>query len=508
MHIHYNTNQTTLPLEISSFLPQEHLVFTIEKVVNTLKDSHFHAFYHAFGRPSYHPKMLVSTLLFAYSQGIFSGRKIEKMMIENLAMQYLTGQLVVSYRTINRFRVAEGMEELIRDLFIDLNLRLKMEELVTLDCLFIDGTKIEANVNKYSFVWKKATDKFSAKLQEQIQVYFQEEITPLIHQAIRLDEEDPISSEQLTEFTQLLEEELEKLNQDIEETPIKGKDERKTHRRKLKKILRKIKDDFSVRAEKYENYQETFEGRNSFSKTDPDATFMRMKEDHMKNGQLKAAYNLQIATENQFVLHYDIYPNPTDTRTLLPFLETYPHELKRVVADAGYGSEENLLTLNRMGVDHLIKYGLFDKEQKKNYKESDRNLDNWTYDETTDTYTHPEGWVYQFDHLKHSHTTTGFRQEIRVYKAEQSDLAPQKGLYVNKRYQLLKVKESQALLSDEGSHIFAQRKVDVEPVFGQIKACLGYKRCNLRGKRQVKIDMGLVLMANNLLKYNKRTTQN
>lgn len=82
MHIHYNTNQTTLSLEISSFLPQDHLVFTIEKVVNTLEDSHFHAFYHAFARPSYHPKMLVSTLLFAYSQGIFSGRKIEKMMIE------------------------------------------------------------------------------------------------------------------------------------------------------------------------------------------------------------------------------------------------------------------------------------------------------------------------------------------------------------------------------------------------------------------------------------------
>ena len=64
-----------------------------------------------------------------------------------------------------------------------------------------------------------------------------------------------------------------------------------------------------------------------------------------------------------------------------------------------------------------------------------------------------------------------------------------------------------ALLSPEGRQIFAQRKIDVEPVFGQIKACLGYKRCNLRGKRQVRIDMGLVLMANNLLKYNKRTTQ-
>ncbi|WP_019781097.1 transposase, partial [Streptococcus sobrinus] len=231
--------------------------------------------------------------------------------------------------------------------------------------------------------------------------------TPLIHQAIELDTQEPISSEQLTEFAQLLEEELAELSHDIKETPVKGEDERKTKRRKLKKVLRKVRDDFSVRTEKYENYQETFEGRNSFSKTDPDATFMRTKEDHMRNGQLKPAYNLQIATENQFVLHYDIYPNPTDTRTLLPFLESYPHELKRVVADAGYGSEENLLTLDRMGVDHLIKYSLF----------------------------------------------------------------------------------------------------DVEPVFGQIKACLGYKRCNLRGKRQVKIDMGLVLMANNLLKYNKRATQ-
>ncbi len=204
-------------------MPPDHIVFTIEKVVNALEDSHFHAFYHDFGRPSYHPKMLLAALLFAYSQGIFSGRKIEKMMIENIAMQYLTGQLVVSYRTINRFRVATGMENLIRDLFIDLNLRLKMEELVTLDCLFIDGTKIEANANKYSFVWKKATDKFSAKLQEQIQVYFQEEIIPLIHQAIVLDEEEPITSEQLTEFTQVLEEELAKLSQAIEGGACKRK---------------------------------------------------------------------------------------------------------------------------------------------------------------------------------------------------------------------------------------------------------------------------------------------
>ncbi len=231
---------------------------------------------------------------------------------------------------------------------------------------------------------------------------------------------------------------------------------------------------------------------------------MRMKDDPMRNGQLKAGYNLQIATENQFVLHYDIFPNPTDTKTLLLLLDSYPHDLKMVVADAGYGSEENVTLLDQLGVDHLIKYSMFDKDQKRKQKQSSKNLDNWFYDDISDTYTHPDGWDYHFDYIKHSRTTTRFEREIRVYKSDDPDLASQKGLYVNQRYQELKRKESQALLSEEGCRIFAQRKVDVEPVFGQIKACLGDKCCQLRGKRQVKIDMGLVLMANNLLKYNKR----
>ncbi|VUC69051.1 putative transposase [Streptococcus pseudoporcinus] len=193
---------------------------------------------------------------------------------------------------------------------------------------------------------------------------------------------------------------------------------------------------------------------------------------------------------------------------MIPLLDSYPHNLKRIVADAGYGNEENLTTLDKFGVEHLIKYSMFDKEQKRKQKHSPKNLDNWLYDDVSDTYTHPDGWDYHFESIKHSRTATGFQQDIRVYQADYPDLAPQKCLYVNQRYQELKRKESQALLSEEGGRIFAQRKVDVEPVFGQIKACLGYKRCNLRGKRQVKIDMGLVLMANNLLKYNRRMTKN
>ena len=199
------------------------------------------------------------------------------------------------------------------------------------------------------------------------------------------------------------------------------------------------------------------------------------------------------------------FPNPTDTLILLPFLETYPHNLKTVVADAGYGSEENLLKLDEAGVSHYIKYNQFDSEQKRSFQ---KRAVNWTYDEETDAYQHPDGFAYSFSHTQFRKTASGFKQEIRVYLAEEPEAAPQKGLYINERYQQLKQKESQALLSDQGRAIFAKRKVDVEPVFGQIKACLGYTRCNLRGRRKVKIDMGLVLMANNLKKYNRRMTKN
>ena len=383
-----------------------------------------------------------------------------------------------------------------------------MKDLVALDCLFIDGTKIEANANKYSFVWKKATDKFQAKLQETVTDYFQKEIQPLIAQAIELDRQETISTEQLSEFKELIQEELEHVNQEIEENPVQGKDERKAKRRKLKKALKKVQNDFLARAEKYDRYQETFDGRNSFSKTDTDATFMRMKDDHMRNGQLKAGYNLQIATENQFVLHYDVFPNPTDTLTLLPFLDSCPLKPSTIVADAGYGSEENLLALDEQGIDHYIKYNLFDREQRRSHKQSAKNLDNWDYNEKTDTYTHPDGFVYKYHHTQTRQTSSGFEQEIKVYLTDQPEESPQKGLYINERYQSLKQKESQALLSEEGSRIYDQRKIDVEPVFGQIKAILGYTRCNLRGKRKVKIDMGLVLMANNLKKLSRKLAQN
>ena len=504
MYVKYTMNQTSLPLEISNFIDPNHIVFSIFDFVDSLDDNHFDMFKTQDGRPAYHPKPLIMALLYAYSKGVFSGRKIEEMMEENLPMQWLVAQQMISYRTINRFRSSDNCSRLLENIFIEFTIQLKLEKLISLDNIFIDGTKIEANANKYSFVWKKATEKFSERLKVSARQYYFEEIQPLVDAGIQYDEELDLEESMLQEITELIEEEVKKLTEDIEENPVKGPDNRKQVRRRLKKHHRKVSQDFLPRKQKYKKQNETFDGRNSYSKTDTDATFMRMKDDHMMNGQLKAAYNVQIGTENQFVLHYDVFPNPTDTRTLKPFVDSFPHLPKRIVADAGYGSEENLTYLDERQIEHLIKYNRFDKEQKKKHKTSDMNLDNWIYNGDDNTFTHPDGTSYFFSHhSKRKNKLSGYTSEVVVYKPKDPENAPQKALYYNEKYQTLKKREAEKLLSKEGSTIFAQRKIDVEPVFGQIKAILGFTRCHLRGKSKVKTDIGLALMANNLKKYAK-----
>ncbi len=504
MYVKYNMNQTSLPLELSSCIDSNHIVFSIYDFVDSLDEKYFEIFKTQDGRPAYHPRPLIMSLLYAYSKGVFSGRKIEEMMKENLPMQWLVAQQVISYRTINRFRSSENCSRLLENIFIEFTIQLKLEKLISLENVFIDGTKIEADANKYTFVWKKATERFAERLKESARQYYFEEIQPMVDAGIQYDEELELEESMLQEITELIEEEVEKLTEDIKENPVKGPDHRKQTRRRLKKHHRKVSQDFLPRKRKYKKQFETFNGRNSYSKTDTDATFMRMKDDHMMNGQLKAGYNIQIGTENQFVLHYDIFPNPTDTQTLQPFIESFPHRPKRIVADAGYGSEENLTYLDENQIEHLIKYNRFDKEQKKRYKQSDKNLENWVYNEKFDTFTHPDGTIYNYSHQsRRRNKLSGYTSQIQVYKPKDPESAPQKALYYNEKYQTLKNIEAEKLLSPEGSSIFAKRKIDVEPVFGQVKAILGFTRFNLRGKSKVKIDIGLALMANNLKKYTK-----
>ena len=126
--------------------------------------------------------------------------------------------------------------------------------------------------------------------------------------------------------------------------------------------------------QEYEKLLGILGNRYSYSKTDKDATFIRMKEDHMKNGQLKHAYNVQIGTENQFFTHFDFFPNPTDFLTFIPFntgfKERYNKMPEKQVADAGYGSEENHEFMQNNEIEAFVKYSIFHAEQKKKYEDN------------------------------------------------------------------------------------------------------------------------------------------
>ena len=261
-----------------------------------------------------------------------------------------------------------------------------------------------------------------------------------------------------------------------------------------------------MREEKYESYLATFNGRNSFSKTDTDATFMRMKEDHMMNGQLKPGYNIQIGTENQYVLQYGVFPNPTDTRTLIPFVENFLEETplpKNIIADAGYGSEENLEYLENKGLNGYVKFSFFDQEKKKKYRESDRNLANWKYQEEQDLYIHPDGTPFYYHRHSKRKTASGYEQSLKVYRPVYPTNNNRNSLTVNFSNEKRKEIVRQKLSADEGRKLFRQRKIDVETVFGQVKANFGFRRFSVRGKEKVHRETGILFMAHNLRKYTK-----
>ena len=267
------------------------------------------------------------------------------------------------------------MKSLIDELFAAMIEKLIEEKYITFENYFLDGTKIEANANKYTFVWKKTVFGNEAKLKKKIQ-----ETLKKIHEITKLElensrqanhENDEVNEEELEEIADQLEEKVDQLTREIEEEKDSSvRKEIRKERTTLKKVVKQIREDFVPRMTKYKEQTKIFGERNSFSKTDPDATFMRMKEDHMKNGQLKPGYNVQMATENQFILFYTIHQRPGDSRCFIPHLEklwasSLPKP-KRVVADAGYGSEENYGYALGDGTDpifeYLIPYSTYVKE--------------------------------------------------------------------------------------------------------------------------------------------------
>ena len=273
------------------------------------------------------------------------------------------------------------------------------------------------------------------------------------------------------------------------------------------------KKNWPANVERYAQQEAILKKRNSYSKTDTDATFMRMKEDHMKNGQLKPAYNVQLSSHNQYVVNYSLHQNPTDTTTLKKHLDSFHNLYKKypevLTADAGYGSEENYLLLNKYKIEGYVKHNQFDREQHG------KNID-WfkgdqlEYDKNKDVLYCPVG-----DEMKRIGTSTritanGFKQTLTKYQAEKCTGCPlreachsQKGnrtVEVNHRLRKLKHQVNTKLKSEKGIAYRKRRAADVEPVFANIKHNKNFKRFMLKGIDKVEIETGLIALAHNLAK--------
>ncbi|WP_430602206.1 hypothetical protein IGJ02_002515 [Enterococcus sp. DIV0724b] len=519
MFKNYTINQTTLPLDMEKYIPETDVAFAVNALVEAIPQKLFDQIEQQLGRPAYHPRMMLKIILYAYTQRVFSGRKIEFLLDDSYRMRWLANHEQISYRTINRFRSHETTAQLLAEAFVLFRRQLITNRVIDNEAIFIDGTKIEADANKFSFVWRKATTRYERTLDEKSEAFYQalyqEEILPYLKEE---RQSDGLTSDQLEEVAHHLEAELHETEAQLTHEKRKEKQSQlKRKRRTYKKYLRRVQADYLPRKQKYERYNQLFQDRNSFSKTDTDATFIRMKDDYMRNGQLKPGYNLQIATENQYVLAYDLFPNPTDTKPLNPFLDSFLAQHKElpeyIVADAGYGSEENYMYINDiLHKTPLITYGSYHKESKKKYKENPFNVENWLYLEEQDEYSCPAKRPVSFKRYSRRKDKGGFVRDFKVYECEDCRGCPirsqctkaksnrNRQIQVNNSWRYFKSDCKKKLLDEKTGSIYRKRKIDVEPVFGHLKAQLAFHRFHLRGKQGAKIDIGLALMALNLRK--------
>lgn len=495
-----------LPPDLSDLVPEGHLVRVVDAVVDAIDASELYALYPGGGASAYDPKMMLKVVVYAYATGTYSSRKIERATRENIHFMWLCGMAPLDHMTVNRFR-GERIRPVFESIFSQVVELLADKGLITLRTYFLDGTKVEAAANKYTFVWKKSTEGYREKLREKVRAHLDE--------IDRINEEEDRLAEALPEPEEVTAEDIAEAARRIDErlrSRPKDKD--------LKRAKKAFEGDYLPRMQRYEGQLDIFGERRSFAKTDVDATFMRMKEDHMGNGQLKAAYNVQTGTENQFVVAFTLHQRPGDTACMIDHLEGFERRFKSLphvlVADAGYGSEENYAYLERNNVRAFVKYNLFHKEQKRAFKKDPAQPKMWTFDEAADEWTCAGGRRLSFRYEKKERSDLGYESTTRIYRCEDcsgcphqrkctksDDRSKNRSIYSNPLRESYRRRAERRLTSDEGIVLRRRRATDVETVFGDIKNNWGFKRFTLRGLEKVSLEWGLVSLGHNMRKLHE-----
>lgn len=486
------------PANIFDKIPANHPVRLVNEVVDSLDISYIISKYKGGGASSFHPRMMIKLLFYSYLSNVYSCRKIAKALRENIHFMYISGNSTPDFRTINDFR-GKILKDHIHALFAAVVKLLVDMGYVSLDVQYIDGTKIEAKSNRYTFVWRKSVEKNKEKLEGKVKRISQD-----IESSIQSDNQE-VNTEDIPQNINSddLKKRLSELNKKLKE-PSKSQ----------LKELKKLQDEHLPKLQEYEQKLEILGDRNSYSKTDPDATFMRLKDDHMQNGQLKPAYNPQISTENQFITHVSLHQTPGDTTTLKSHLDSfeqaYQKQSTEVVADAGYGSEENYEMLKNKSITGYVKYNYFHKEQKRAFQKNPFLVQNLFYNSVQDFYVCPMGQRMENIGLGKRTSSNGYKSQATHYQAKNCNGCPLRGqchqaegnrkIDINHRLNQLKSEAKELLMSEKGLGHRSKRPIEPEAVFGQLKSNNKFNRFTFKGLEKVEMEFVLMALGHNLRK--------
>lgn len=496
----YHQNQVYLfPPSLEDMIAVNHPVRVVSEVMDRVDMDVIIKKYKGGGASSYHPRMLLKVLVYAYLNNVYSSRRIEASVKENIYFMWLAGMQQPDHHTLNRFR-SERLRNILKEVFAQVVLLLVDSGHVSLQEIYTDGSKIESVANRYTFVWGRAIKTSRDRIKQQLQELWK--YSQKVAAAEKGDDTPPdfdkVDAKSVKETIDNIDASLK----DIEQVDSK-----------VKQKLNYAKKHWPAKLKQYAKQEKLLRGRNSYSKTDPGATFMRMKEDHMLNGQLKPGYNVQISTNNQFIVNYSLHPNPTDTKTLIPHLQQHKKlygSMPQVqVADAGYGSEENYGYLDSHHIEAYVKPSDFDRMQKSSYIPDVFNSTQLEYDQSKQAYLCPAGTPMK-KAGEYKKRERGFLKTYTVYKASGCRHCPlreachkQKGnriIHINHKGRDLRQKAHERLKTEKGIYYRKRRPVDVEPVFGNIKTNKNFKRFLLKGIDKTEIEWGLVCLAHNLKK--------
>ena len=445
------------------------------------------------------PIAMLKIILYSEMEQRYSSRGMEQSCQRDMNYIWLlNGEKAPNYEAICRFR-RDVLSECGEELFYELIHKLQALDEIKLEHLFVDGTKLEANANKYSFVWKKSTTKYETRVDQKLESALSE-----------LGAKHGV-------FAQSAEELLTQLNSKVSAPFVHGRGKRKSE---LQRDIEQLESLISRKA-KYSGYQEQFQGRNSFSKTDPDATFMHMKEDHMRNAQLKPGYNIQFAVEGEYITGVDVSSERSDQLTLIPLLERMGRNglvYEDVTTDAGYESEENYTYFEGSSTQCYIKPQNYERGKTKKFKSNMALRENMAYDELEDSYTCPNGQKLAVTYVGKRKSKSGFESEVSYYECEGCTDCPckksctrSKGnrkMQVSKRFIAQRQASLERITSPMGILLRKNRSIQSEGAFGVVKQNYGFERFLHRGKKNVFMEILLVAMGYNVNKLHAKIQSN